>query len=305
MARSERVPVSEAHSRLGQLLRAARASAGATTRDVAFYSSGHISNVENGHVMPSENLVYYYVENFGSDERAVRSALEAARQATRGRREQQRVRALRPVTPESEIADIRRGYRVVENDASFRIGPRGAVEQVDVIREIAARRPGTRFVVARYAYLNDMRPGVLRAAAGTGCSIARISQNALGYLVAILELDRPVGPEDGPVTYSYRVRVDSPEPVRPALRYHAHERLQRLSLRVQFAPEAAPGTVWWFSGARPFDVEEGAEAGERIPANEIGFYHRRFRPEPGGYVGIAWEWQQAAPARRAAGRAAR
>ena len=59
-SKRERPPLSELHFELGALLAAARTAAGVSTRGLG-YSSGHISNVEHGHVTPSTDLVQAYI----------------------------------------------------------------------------------------------------------------------------------------------------------------------------------------------------------------------------------------------------
>src|SRR5215218_2565202 len=81
----QRVPISQAHAELGQELRRVREAAARTMRDISGYSSGHISNVENGHVMPSLELVDTYVR-IGGDRVRIIGAYEAAKRTTSIRR---------------------------------------------------------------------------------------------------------------------------------------------------------------------------------------------------------------------------
>jgi hypothetical protein len=59
-------------------------------RDISGYSfSGHISNVENGHAMPSLELVEAYV-HIGGERTRIAGAYESAKRATTERRKDRR-----------------------------------------------------------------------------------------------------------------------------------------------------------------------------------------------------------------------
>ncbi|MBB4930404.1 transcriptional regulator with XRE-family HTH domain [Lipingzhangella halophila] len=301
MTRAERVPVSDEHRDLGRLLRDARASAGATTRDVALYSSGHISNVENGHVMPSTELVYYYVKEFGCDGHVARQALDRARRASEERRRTQRLVQRSQgqrwgafhVTPDSPASEIREGYKVRESEAYYRVDERGVITEVDVIRVIRAVQPGVSLISVAHNYHYDAEVGVLSLEPGIGCSLAALRETGFGYLYAVLRLDRELNPDDGDAySLSYRVHVSSSVPARPLLRYQARAGNDRYALRVLFTPPVLPQEVWWFSERDVFATEMPAPAqSERIfPANPSGFYFRDFTRIDNLHTGIAWRW---------------
>ncbi|GAA1760742.1 helix-turn-helix transcriptional regulator [Streptomonospora arabica] len=297
----DRVPVSEEHLRLGRLLREARQAAGATTRDVALYSSGHISNVENGHVMPSTELVYYYVTEFGCDEGLARRALEQARRVTEERRRSQRFnqrsrsRSSVPfsVTPDAASDAIRQGYHVRESEAHYHIDGRGVITEIDVIRRVFPLHPGVSLVSAAYNYHRDTGTGVLSIEPGLGCTVAAVRETGFGYLSAVLRLDRVLDPADGELfSFGYRVRVRSSVPTRPMLRYRARPGGKRYALRVFFAPTVVPQAVWWFCERDVFETEGTAplKSDRMFPNNPSGFYFKDFSGVDEWHSGMLWQW---------------
>ncbi|GAA4951876.1 hypothetical protein GCM10023224_40650 [Streptomonospora halophila] len=305
----DRVPVSEEHLRLGRLLREARQAAGATTRDVAYYSSGHISNVENGHVMPSSELVYFYVTEFGCDEHLARRALAEAREVSEERRRSQRMqqrnqhrRALPlTLTPDSPADSIRSGYEVRETEAFYRLDERGAISEVDVIRVISPLYPGVSLVSLTYNYHRDAEPGdpdrhtagVLDLQPGLGCRIAAMRETRFGYLSAVVRLGRELDPrKDETYAFSYRVKVDSDIPCQPFLRYKARPGRRRYALRVLFTPPALPRKVWWFRERDLFETErdEPAHPDNLFAENPSGFYFQNFSGVDEFHSGISWRW---------------
>ncbi|MUL42076.1 helix-turn-helix transcriptional regulator [Streptomonospora sp. PA3] len=298
----DRVPVSEEHRRLGGILREARIEAGATTRDVALYSSGHISNVENGHTMPSTELVYYYVTEFGCDEHLARRALDQARKVTEERRRTQRLNQRQQnrhsvpftVTPDASADTIRQGYEVRETEAYYHIDGRGVITEVDVIRSVVPLYPGVSLVSAAYNYHRDTGTGVLTIEPGIGCSVAAVRETGFGYLSAVLQLDRELDPREGePFSFSYRVLVRSSIPARPMLRYRARPGSRRYALRVRFTPPALPKAAWWFRERDVFETEGAAplKSDHLFPSNSNGFYFRDFLDVDKWHTGITWEWQ--------------
>lgn len=296
----DRVPVSEEHRRLGRLLRDARQAAGATTRDVAYYSSGHISNVENGHVMPSSELVYFYVIEFGCDEDLVRRALAQAREVSEERRRSQRIQQRNrhrfapplTITPDSPADTIRSGYEVTETEAYYRLDERGVVSEVDIIRVISPLYPGVSLACLTHNYHNDAA-GVLTVEAGQGCTIASTREMRFGYLSVIIRLHRELDPRtDDAYAFSYRLKVDSSIPCRPMLRYRARPGRRRYALRVLFTPPALPREVWWFRERDLFETERAAPArpDRLIPDNASGFYFQDFTGVDEFHSGIAWNW---------------
>ncbi len=276
---------------MGEILRQARQRAGATTRDIAYYSSGHISNVENGHATPSEDLIFQYVSLLGCDEGLARNALEEARKVIRERKMNRRREAFKEeVTPDSPYHVMRGLYSTVESEASFLLDENGAIRYVDVVRHVVAIRSEARYVTVRYGYPSDRRAGVLGVIASENCRVVTVREGRVGYLTAILELSRPIVPKDEPLIYSYRVAVSSAVRARPVIHYHAEPSSKRYSVRVQFHEECRPREIWWFRESGPFDAEGVADVRKMIPLNKNNFYYRDFRDVGGEYMGLAWRW---------------
>ena len=83
-------PISDAHARLGRALRQVRESAGITTRQIPkadlrqpFFSSAHISLVERGCAVPSQELIDAYVGIAGRYRQELLTLLAQATAASR------------------------------------------------------------------------------------------------------------------------------------------------------------------------------------------------------------------------------
>ncbi|MFC7744776.1 helix-turn-helix domain-containing protein [Nocardiopsis composta] len=295
MAGSGREPLTPELGVLGEILRLARVSAGATMRDVEEYSSGHISNVENRRVMPSRELVVLYVARFGCDRMRALSAYERAKSAASARRSGRSGGASsfvdEEVGPESDIDAIRRTYRVRDVETSYTLGAEGQVVEAVTIRSLTAVAPRVGLAVARFNYPTDPRPGVLDITAIAGCSILRRSESHTGAISAVLALEREVQRNEGPHTYAFRVSVRSQVPALPKIRYYASGRTQRCALRVKFHNGRPPAAVWWFRSASRAEVEYGDEVETNLLSGDDGhFYFADFYDLDTEHCGIAWRW---------------
>ncbi|MDA2813372.1 hypothetical protein O4J56_22190 [Nocardiopsis sp. RSe5-2] len=281
---------------LGELLRAARTAAGATTRQVEGFSSGHVSNVENGRVMPSRQFILVYVNRFGCDRRRVMMAYRRAVDAGSARRRQRsnglaKEASPESVTVESPFSHIRETYRTEEVETTYRIGDRGEIEEVVTIRTITAVAPQVFLAAARFTYPTDPNEGVLTVQAGAGCRKVRSEESPTGAVTSVFRLDRVLGPDSGPFAFSMRVKVASHAPAMPKVRYHTSTRTHRYSLRVQFSGRRLPQAVWWFREDSALDVEYGVPVEERfISGDGSGLYFQDFFDLDDEHCGIAWRW---------------
>ncbi|WP_017540275.1 helix-turn-helix domain-containing protein [Nocardiopsis halophila] len=297
MAGSEHAPNTPELGILGDLLRAARNAAGATTRQVEGFSSGHVSNVENGRVMPSRKFVLLYVNRFGCDRRRVMVAYRRAVDAGRARRERRfhwetSEAEQDPVTKDSPIDHIRDTYRTEEVETTYRVGAQGQIEEVVTIRSISAAVPGVSLVVARFAYPTDPNQGVLSMRAGSGCSKVRTEESPTGAVTSVFSLDRELDPGDDPYVMSFRVKSATHVPAKPKVRYYASTRTHRCSVRVQFSEMRSPLAVWWFRAKTVVEVEYESPTEERfIDGDGGGLYFRDFFDLDDEYCGIAWRWR--------------
>jgi transcriptional regulator with XRE-family HTH domain len=294
---AERHPLSEDHRLLGELLRAAREQAGVTTRDVSVRTSGHVSNVENGHATPSREFVEHYITHFGCDRR---HALHLYEKVSRWGAEQRRKGRVTPshparqepylVTEYSPFEEIRRGYRNHEVEAYYRLDEKGVIREVNVIRWVSALYSGVDLVSARFWYTADQRR-VLSIQAGSGCSVVNVLETEAGYLAAVLRLSSVLSPEDRSAhAFSFRILNVSDIPARPMLRYYLRSTLSRYALRVQFDPDVQPEGVWYF---RDNDSSISAfypQAEQFLPLSESGYFFADFHDVNEEHVGISWKW---------------
>ncbi|MUL42077.1 hypothetical protein FZ103_12970 [Streptomonospora sp. PA3] len=184
---------------------------------MALYSSGHISNVENGHTMPSTGPVYYYVTEFlrrtpGAPGTAQAREVSEERRRTQRLNQRQQNRHSVPLTapPGASGDTIRQGYEVRETEDCHHVAGGDVNTEVDVIRSVVPLYPGVSLVSAAYNYHRDTGTGVLTIEPGIGCSVAAVRETGSGHLSAVLRIDRERDPRDGePFSFSYRVLVGS------------------------------------------------------------------------------------------------
>ena len=288
---SRRMPVSEAHLLLGKELRRVRQGAGKTTRDVAGYSSGHISNVENGHVMPSRELVNVYLR-FGGDAAKVLRSYEDVRlqgeQRARDRRQREAQDAVK-ITPDSPFEDIRAAYQIIEAEDLYVLNGSGVATTVTSLLRVRATHTDVRYVVGSYGYATDRRTGVISIDADVGCSVARTEEHETGVIDFVLELSREIEPsESDPFTLSFVAHTDTDKSIEPFLRSNTYAPLLRHALRVQFAPPALPTAIWWFRGAHHMETHMNQD--RLLKLSPAGFYFRDFYELRDEYWGLAWRW---------------
>lgn len=295
-----RDPLSEDHHLLGRHLRTARERSGATTREVAHYSSGHISNVENGHATPSRELVEYYITAYGCERgRALRLFEKVRNWATRRRRHghnnaEPTIPRPATLTVDSPIDSIRDCYRIIESESHYRLDDRGVIRELTIVRSITALYPGVHLVAARFWYPTDPRPGRQSVQAGLGCSVAQLRTTPVGWLVAILRLPQDLTPTDHqPHSLAVTIRNNSDVRAQPVV-YHHHRLpfpVSRYAMRVQFDSSAQPGRVWRF---RDTDSSVGTfepDNQQALGPTESGFYFSDFLDvESEERVGMGWEW---------------
>jgi hypothetical protein len=294
-----RAVISEAHVALGSELRRARLAAGKTTRDMDGYSSGHISNVENGHVTPSPELVRAYIA-IGGDSASIMSCYDDVKQdgVQRARRRRQAQRPVAPVedepiTPDSPAEVIRGSYRLHSLDVAFQLDARGAVTAITMINKIQALETPVRYILQTAGYGADPRRGVLSFEPGANCEIAKVVEYDSGLLDVTLSLNEPAMPGDSALTeFAFTVRTQTDKRANPYLRFYTHNLQHHHAVRVQFTPGALPKDIWWFRGRSHLDVETAVK--HQLAQNEANFYFCEFLNLRDEYFGVAWEWEESA-----------
>lgn len=298
-------PLSDAHRRLGQALQRAREARGLSTRKIPrpnpqhpYFSSGHISLVENGYTPPSPELIEAYISltGNGTELRSLHEQMLAASQELGRRRRQGVDRASETVPPQrienvTSREDVQRHYIVETNDAHYTFDGEGAIEDVRCDITLRAKTPNTGLYYAGHTYAADRRPGALRVESGTGATLAATKESDTGALQSYFILDRSLSPDEpDPYTLSFRVVVNSAVRARPSLTYQSWAGAQQMVLRAQFREPALPRRIWWFAVPYIIDAER-PEPGCELPVDSSGYYFRTFANlVPRWFYGFAWVW---------------
>src|SRR5260370_30065428 len=299
-------PISDAHQRLGDPLRRIREQTQVSTRKVPqasgrYYSGGHISQVENGAVPPSPELVDAYANMAaqGTDRAELRwlyrQMVDASKQAGLRRRGT----AAKPASagPPQQLAqisdrrDVQQHYVVVDYDAHYAFDLGGVIREVTCAVTLRAKSPRVRYYYSGFTYPTDIRPGVLTIEALSGCVVADTQESTSGAVAAYLQLDRDLSPEDlQPWRLRFRVRVASDARSAPHLRYFADEGNEQLTLRADFSAESAPLLLRWFSARDLIDAEHPVPGHDLTRQDFGGYIHRFEHLVPGWCYGFAWVW---------------
>lgn len=297
-----RRPRSAAHARLGELLRRARVASSHSTRDLG-YSSGHISNVERGHVTPSRELIQAYGA-LGLDLYAAEALLiEIENDARRARQDQIRaarslptpsnVSAPSTVSPTTIGSEVRRHYRIERYDVGFEFDERGAIVKVTSTAAIRAVSPAVCFYYAGHSPDESHRARPLpKVEVRAGGALERINLSPVGAWDMFFRLDRPIDPDDRSAhVLTYVVELSARHQADPAILYLAPPGAKQHRLDVAFTPPMLPPAVWWFAAADAFEADRPSS--DRLADGEGGRYRRTFEPlVPGWYYGFTWTWPE-------------
>lgn len=290
-----REPLSESHRALGAALRAARERLRKTTREVPGYTSGHISNVENGYVTPSELVVAAYAQ-LGADPAPLRGLLEAAR-AESARLKLQRLKPASvdesdpDVTVDSPLEEIRARYDFDDLEYLVRYDSAGVLNEIVAVLTARATQLPVTLVMFSALYNADPRPGVVGLEALSGCQIVQVRPSAAGAMAAVASLDEPI---DGHMTtrakYSYRIRVYSSIRAQPLLREYSIKFRARQAFRIQFTHPAVPTSIWWFRATDIVDTMGEPLDEHLLPVHPSGFVRFEFEGVAREIIGLAWQW---------------
>lgn len=290
----------ECRQRLGEELRQARLAAGAKTRQVPPFSTGHISHVENGKTQPSRDLIEVYVRTFGGDRARLYALFEAALAESQRLKSAQRLKTRTGVfsacaSPENfyNPSAVRRSCIVEGDDTTYTFDARGIVEEVRVSHLIRARAPNVRLFYANHSYTADRRPGVLKVEAGHGCHIELVEESSNGSLRVYFALDREINPDDSePYPFSYRVLVSSSVRTDPILCHQpGPAAVLHYAVRAQFRPPMLPLQVWWFATETYAEGESNGRDGYFFELDPSGYYFKNFYKLVNGWnYGLGWQW---------------
>ncbi|WP_017627146.1 helix-turn-helix domain-containing protein [Nocardiopsis chromatogenes] len=278
---------------LGELLRAARNAAGATTRQVPGFSSGHVSNAENGRVMPSRQFVLLYVNRFGCDRARVLSAYARAKAAGEARRRGGGPRDVEPVeevTAESPREEIASTYWIHEKESLYCIDDRGVIAEVHTVEMISAMAPNVSLFTRRFAYPTDPRRGVIRVEAGHGCAVERLQESGIGVVVAVFRLDHDIHPGEDGYRLGYSLRVDSAAEAVPRVSFGSTTGVGRVGFRLLYPRCRVPRTVHWFRGRKSVvEFSEPDHRNEIIGSGGV-FYSHDFMDVRDDVCGLQWAY---------------
>jgi hypothetical protein len=298
-------PISEAHHRLGRALQQAREAAGITTRNVPrdnaehpFFSSGHISLVENGRTPPSSELIDSYARfsGNGAELRALHSLAQASSAAAGRRRRQGRSAEAVVPPPRSSVDvkhrdDLQKHYVVVSNDAEYTFNEKAAISAAVFTVTLRPKSDGVLLYYAGHSYPSDQRKGVLGIQAMSGCTVESIRESPRGALATIFRLDRALLLRDAECyELTFRLAVDTAVPAASWLRYHAATGNTRMALAAHFHVSALPRHAWWFAVPDVVDSEH-PQADHSLWPDRHNSYRRSFdRLVPGWCYGMSWLW---------------
>jgi hypothetical protein len=294
VSKESKEPRSDARARLGYLLRATRQKAGKTMREVG-YSSGHISNVENGRVVPSPDLIDVYIE-MGGDSGRLHAALSEVKEESEARKRNHRGKApakddsRRPITLESPVDEIASSYRTDYVEHFYRFNEHGIINEFTAIVTVTPLQGDAIYYTFYQDYYADQRPGVLHVEAGMGCKVAKIEQGAGSLIVPYLNYSEGVKGGENSVTFSYKVSVESDVRTMPLLKWTATRDCGRYSIRAQFAPSCPPKNLRHFRGMRSNEYKFPPRSEQFLPGSSNGFYFCDFYVMQHENCGLAWDW---------------
>jgi hypothetical protein len=299
-------PISDAHARLGRALRQVRESAGLTTRQIPkadlrqpFFSSAHISLVERGCAVPSQELIDAYVGVAGRYRQELRAQLAqataASRLATNARRRGIANDAVdlppQEVSLELTRQEVQRHYAVVANEAVYGFDGNGGICEVRCAVALRALSPNTSLCYAGFSYPADARRGVLTLEPKIGATLLECRESPTGAIQAFLQLNDSISPNDAEdYSIAFVLYVTSTQRALPRLRYHAANGNQQLSLRAEFQAPYVPQQIWRFGGPDVVDAEHPLRENIFPSAATAGYGHLFDQLVPNWCYGFAWLW---------------
>jgi hypothetical protein len=251
-------------------------------------SSGYISEIENGHRIPSKRAINIYVE-LGVNRRRLMDLVGKARQA-----EEQMDQLPDDERFEDLLCDpladphvLRRGYIVDHTTDTTYIGPDWVVTRMMHHAVIRSTSSNTRYVVFRDVYEEDPRPDVMAIRAASNCDLAYHEVSPHGLLYGVLELTGE--PDDaGAHHLSWVVTIDSTVPTIPRAAAMAKTPLAHATQQVQFTEPALPTTLWWFRDFDPNGFRNPPTQDRLMPTNAAAWYSQDFYNLHEETCGIAW-----------------
>jgi transcriptional regulator with XRE-family HTH domain len=279
----------EDRAALGAELKRIRAAAGLTTRQVEGFSSGHLSNVETGRVLPSEKLLRTYA-SLGGRYAHLSGLLAKAKTRRPANGGDEDGLGVKLADPHTDPYVLRSGYFVESIDDSFYIGP--SREPVRNLHRATIRptHPAARYFPFRHSYEQDPRPGVCNIRPAAGCTIAHLEESHNGTIYAVLEFDPALADELGRNTLSWIITLASDVPVATRMESGTRTRIPQAIQRVQFTEPALPARVWRYRGFDAQIAGMNPTPDNELPLNPADLYVHELVNAHEEWWGLAWAW---------------
>jgi hypothetical protein len=276
--------------RLGDALRAIRIAARKTTRQVDGFSTSHVSNVENGHVLPSEDLVATYVRMGGESGRLL-ALLERARRARGLSTGDEAPWTELLADPNTDPHVLRRGYAIEKIADTYILGSEGQAIANTHRVTIRPLFDGARYFPFRHAYGEDPRRGVSVVEPGPGCSMPILEESDNGTIYAVIGFEPSTSSSDGARHLEWTIRFDTSVRARPQVSAGTSSPVTRASVRVNFNASLLPNAVWWFRAADPLAGDMSAPDRNHFPVGGSEGYERTFHNLDHEWWGLGWSWR--------------
>jgi len=291
--RTGRPPLTNAHAKLGEELRALRHNAGRTLRDLDRYTPGHLSNVENGYVTASKELVGYYARQLNGNHAKLQALYEAVLVASDRRRSAMRNRQAATYLVGDQFdrhsaADIRQRYYIDLSEITYLYNGRG-LHQVKQRCLVRAREDAVDVVHFAHFYRPDPRPGVFTLESTENCIPQVLTESRRGAVELLLRPDPPLVRGQDPVELAYSLTVDSDRPADPMLAYEVGARHGHLTVRAMFSHASAPAEIWYFEERNEAFIHRDPPLGNLLSIDSGAACEKHFpRPVRGWWYGLAW-----------------
>lgn len=292
--RTGRPPLTNAHAKLGEELRALRQNAGLTLRDLDRYTPGHLSNVENGYVTSSKELVGYYARQLNGNHVKLQALYEAVLVASDRRRSAMRNRQgatylVGDQFDRHSAADIRQRYYIDLSEITYLYNGRRVLRQVRQRCLVRAREDVVELVHFAHFYRPDPRPGVLAVGSTENCAVHTLTESRTGSVEILLRPSAPLVRGQEAVELAYSVDVESRRPAEPMLCYEVGARHGHLTVRAMFAQSSAPAEIWYFEERNEAFVHRDPPPENVLSIDSGAACEKHFpRPVRGWWYGLAW-----------------
>lgn len=293
--RTARAPLTNAHAKLGEELRALRQNAGRTLRDLDGYTPGHLSNVENGYVTSSKELVEYYASELNGNPVKLHALYEAVLVASNRRRSGMRNKRAATYLVGDQFdrpsaADIRQRYYIELSEITYVYSGNHVLRQVKQRCLVRAREEVVDVVHFAHFYRPDPRPGVLVLATTENCAPHSLIESRRGAIELLMRPSIPLVRGRETVELAYSLNVESDQAADPTLVYEIGARHGHLTVRSMFSRAAAPKAVWYFEERNEAFIHRDPSPESLLPIDSEASYEKHFpRPVRGWWYGLAWD----------------